>query len=505
MIMDDIGRRYYRFLIVFMLVLCLVSIVLSLFAVRASEKVHATQTYEQILALKKQFLKDTVHNMTRDIDGLRRTNHRISESEQRSFEGELRALYRLDPEAFGRAALKRLKEMEGSHLLCVAIFRAGTDVPLYAFGGEAYATELEFGPWKVRLGANEALIDERTKLMVASLIHYQTFVNDGYLWVNEVLNWEGGDNYAIRRIHPNLMKTEGSYLSTKTTDIKGNTPYLTELEGIKRDGELFNRYYFKRKGSDEIAEKLTYATLYRDYNWIVAMGMHLEDLQVYIDSVEDSSDTLTRGIVLKVSALMLAFFTVALIILVRMERIMFRLASAHIRKESNKDHLTGALNRRIGDSYIGDAFSLFLRGKVDPAIFSMDLDDFKKVNDLWGHEAGDIVLKAVVARIRQTMRASDYLFRWGGEEFLLVYNDISRESAWILAERLNRVIETMDIPIPRQDGEVSLRITLSIGVSWFDKRDDGPGEALRRADEAMYRAKKEGKNCFRFADDPIVG
>lgn len=500
--MDDIGRRYYRFLIIFMLVLCVVSILLSLVAVRAAEEVHARQTYEQIYALKKQFLKDTVHNMLRDIDGLRRTNRRISESERRVLEGELRVLYRSNPAEFETAVLKRLREMEGGHLLNIALYASGTEAPLYFVGGGSYSTDLDFGTRKVRLGSNDELIDERTKLMVAGLIHYQTFVNDGYIWVNEVINWEGGDRYAIRRIHPNLIDTEGSYLSTETTDIRGNLPYKTELEGIKRDGELFNSYFFKRKGSGEIAEKLTYAALYKDYNWIVAMGMHLEDIQVYIDSVERASETLTRRIVLRASAFMLAFFAVALIILVRMERIMLSRASDRIRKESNKDHLTGALNRRIGDSYVSDVFNLFLRGMADPALFSLDIDNFKGVNDRWGHEAGDIVLKSVVDRIRQTMRTSDFLFRWGGEEFLLIYNDISRESVRTLAERLNRVIETMDIPIPSHDGESSIRITLSIGVAWFDKRDDGAGAALRRADEALYRAKAAGKNRARFQDDP---
>lgn len=500
--MDDIRKNYYRFLILFMLVLCLSSIALSLLAIRAAENVHATQTYEQIFALKKQFLKDTVQNMIRDIDGLRRTNRRISDSEQQSFTAELWHLYRAAPDDFERSVLVRLKEMEGAHLFNVALFRMGSEQPLYSFGEGSYSSDVEFGRWRFRLGANEGLINERTKQMVATLIHYQTFVNDGYIWVNEVIKWEGGDNYAIRRIHPNLKDSEGSFLSTKTADIRGNLPYLAELEGIKRDGELFNSYFFKRKGSEEIAEKLTYAALYKEFNWIVAMGMHLEDIQVYIDSVQKSSEALTRGIVLKVTILMLAFFTIALGILVRMERLTLNLASARIRKESNRDHLTGALNRRIGDSYINDVFNLFLRGNGDPMLFSMDLDDFKKVNDEWGHEAGDIVLKAFVMQVRQTMRVTDFLFRWGGEEFLLVYNGVSRESTRALAIRLNRIIKSMTILIPRQEGDVRLSITVSIGVAWFERGDGGPEAAIRRADEAMYRAKAAGKNCARFADDP---
>ena len=87
----------------------------------------------------------------------------------------------------------------------------------------------------------------KTKASVADIIHNQKFANEGYIWVNEVKNWNGGDNYAIRRIHPNLIDTEGTYLSTNTKDIKGNTPYLTELEGVKNSGEIFSTYYLQEE------------------------------------------------------------------------------------------------------------------------------------------------------------------------------------------------------------------------------------------------------------------
>jgi len=107
--------------------------------------------------------------------------------------------------------------------------------------------------------------------------------------VNEVLNYEGGDDYAIRRIHPNLRDTVGTKLSTNMTDVKGTTPYKTELEGVKQHGELFFTYYFKKMGSETISEKLTYAKLYKDFDWIVAMGIHLDDMNGYIDTTTGQS------------------------------------------------------------------------------------------------------------------------------------------------------------------------------------------------------------------------
>ena len=103
-------------------------------------------------------------------------------------------------------------------------------------------------------------------------------VDDGYVWVNRIVNYQGGDNYAIRQIHPNLPETEGRPLSTNTTDIKGNRPYQEELEGINKHGELFFEYFFKKFDSDTISHKMSFAKLYKPFDWIVATGVYLDDV-----------------------------------------------------------------------------------------------------------------------------------------------------------------------------------------------------------------------------------
>jgi len=184
-----------------------------------------------------------------------------------------------------------------------------------------------------------------------------------------------------------------------------------------------------------------------------------------------------------------------------MESWFIRKASQKIRIESNTDPLTGALNRRIGTAFLDEAFSHFKRGSESVMLFSFDLDDFKKVNDTWGHDAGDIVLKAVVSEIKKHMRLTDFLFRWGGEEFLLVYSDIARDAIETLAQKLNHEIASLPIVIGKpgnENAERILRITISIGISRFLPTDSTPEEALKRADEALYAAKAAGKNCARI-------
>ncbi len=333
-----------------------------------------------------------------------------------------------------------------------------------------------------------------------------------------MLDWSGGDNYAIRRIHPNLIQTEGSFLSTKTTDVMGKTPYLTELEGIRDHGELFFQYHFKRKESDEVSEKLAYAVLYPDYNWIVAMGIHVDDIDYYVREVEKSSEDLNRHVLAVSSLILLAFFLFAAFFLDVSWRSFIEFRTRKIRKESNIDPLIGALNRRIGEEYFTGAFRRFRQGRASPVIFSVDIDDFKKVNDTWGHRVGDEVLKGVVERIKRTMRDSDYLFRWGGEEFLVVYESFRAMDMLQVADRLIHEVSSSPVTVAPDvviavdgssspaadsaevfaDGDLDIRVTVSTGISWFSPSDSSWEDAVTRSDRALYRAKAEGKNCSRM-------
>jgi len=111
--------------------------------------------------------------------------------------------------------------------------------------------------------------------------------NKRYVWINEVVNFDGGKDYAIRVIHPNLKNTEGAKLSTFIKDIKGNKPYLVELEGIKKEGEIFFNYYFKELNSQRVSEKITYAKIYKPLNWIVATGIPLNRLEKALNSKKE--------------------------------------------------------------------------------------------------------------------------------------------------------------------------------------------------------------------------
>lgn len=500
--MNEHLKRHYLFLVVFMAVLCLLSIFLTVWAVRGAEAIHATQTYEEIDKIKKVYLKDTVRNMIRNIERLRDFHRASAEIFRNQLAAELRSLQAQNPDRFAEHALEAFERRQFPEALYLSFEETGSGRILYRTAGFAEALsparEYGFGAYRLRAAVNYAWVDDRTKTSAAPIIREQKYENGGYLWVNEVVNWNGGDNYAVRRVHPNLVDTEGSYLSTNTQDVRGNFPYLRELEGVRDSGEVYFTYFFKRPDNDRIAEKLTYATLYKDFNWIIAMGVYLEDVQTYIDAAEESSRKLTARVVAVTVASLCALFAAALLILSRMEKSYLSKTSRDILAESNTDPLTGAFNRRIGDRYLADSFNRYGHGTESSSLLLFDLDDFKVVNDRFGHKAGDSVLKAVVCRVMQNMRSSDHLVRWGGEEFLVVCYGIRPDDIGPFGEKLRAAIETLAIPVDETDEDRrSIRVTASFGVSWFLPGDEGPEAALLRADRALYRAKAAGKNRVR--------
>jgi diguanylate cyclase (GGDEF)-like protein len=120
------------------------------------------------------------------------------------------------------------------------------------------------------------------------------------------------------------------------------------------------------------------------------------------------------------------------------------------------------------------------------SIIYIDLDDFKSINDEYGHEKGDFVLKKVVDLMVQKLRKSDRLGRWGGEEFIVMLPETNEDEAVLVAEKLREVISMGDFKISRS-------VTCSFGVATYID-DENLDSMIARADTHLYEAKKEGKN-----------
>lgn len=153
---------------------------------------------------------------------------------------------------------------------------------------------------------------------------------------------------------------------------------------------------------------------------------------------------------------------------------------------ASTDPLTGLANRRGGERHIASEIARARRERRPLSCILLDIDSFKQVNDTFGHQAGDQILRDVSNVLRRTVRAYDVVVRWGGEEFLLVLPGVDLELARALAERVRVAVEHMDT---HGIGAV----TVSAGVARFDEDYDFP-TALRIADRRLYQAKAGGRN-----------
>jgi len=151
------------------------------------------------------------------------------------------------------------------------------------------------------------------------------------------------------------------------------------------------------------------------------------------------------------------------------------------------DELTGLINRRGGESTIGNEIARAKRHRTPLTCVLIDIDRFKSVNDTFGHQVGDQVLRELSALFKRTVRTYDTVVRWGGEEFLLVLPGVSLEDAQRLADRIRRAVEAIEFP-------GAGRITLSAGAAGLGL-DFSFEEMLATADRRLYQAKSSGRNC----------
>jgi diguanylate cyclase (GGDEF)-like protein len=157
---------------------------------------------------------------------------------------------------------------------------------------------------------------------------------------------------------------------------------------------------------------------------------------------------------------------------------------------SGRDHLTGAHNRREAEKRLAEDVARAKRSGGVLAVCVVDVNKFKSINDRYGHQAGDICLKHVTSVIGRNIRESDWLARWGGDEFVLVLHDASPFAPTELV--LQRIVTDLkDSPVRLPQGN-ELILTVTLGASRYSGKGD-IGDLLARADEAMYEAKREGR------------
>ena len=173
---------------------------------------------------------------------------------------------------------------------------------------------------------------------------------------------------------------------------------------------------------------------------------------------------------------------------------------------SSRDALTGLYNRWFVVEKIDSEMNRALRHGSPMSLLMLDVDHFKRVNDTWGHPAGDQVLQGIGKLLRESCRVYDVPGRYGGEEFCIVLPETQLGGTTIVAERIRRRLESTELPC----GDTSIVVTASIGIASFDAPGAGemltPSDLIERADRALYSAKTRGRNrVVRWVGPPLLG
>ncbi len=160
------------------------------------------------------------------------------------------------------------------------------------------------------------------------------------------------------------------------------------------------------------------------------------------------------------------------------------------RDQALKDPLTGAFNRRAYNKKAHEEMERFFRYENVFSMMLFDVDHFKRVNDLYGHAIGDKCLKEIIKRVKPGLRKTDFLARFGGEEFIVLLPETNRKKTAYVAEKIRGLVEEIEFFHKKE----RVLITISIGVTQAIKRDKSIDDVFKRLDKAMYKAKKNGRN-----------
>ena len=163
----------------------------------------------------------------------------------------------------------------------------------------------------------------------------------------------------------------------------------------------------------------------------------------------------------------------------------------HIYESATRDGLTRIFNKKYFLDTLRKEFAYCVRHRVPLSLVMFDVDHFKRINDTYGHPAGDYVLARIAQRVSDTVRTEDLFARYGGEEFALMLRESTEDSAQICAERCRKAIDTTDFNFQG----TPIRVSISLGVATLGDSDYAqPEDLIATADKYLYRAKQNGRN-----------
>lgn len=489
-----------------------ITIVLAIFLIITSfyvvsfqkiKNIYNSQTEKTILDIKRTFISDTINNLIYEIS--------IEESSNLSLYNNLlnRRYSLIDdynklPYLDYIESIKYLFENSSDYnFWTIVLYNSKTneilysksdldlnsidinDLPIYLSSYKSIEKDEISGI----LGISKNYLDTLNKNNILNRIENLNFNNDSYITVNEILNYSGGENYAKVLINPKNKDLVGQTISSDILDKDGNNIYSKELDGINEYGETFYTSSFNILDENP-SERLVYSKIFKDFNWVISMHIYLDDLENYIANINESSGNIAFRTAYLAFIFLILFTLLCFLILYIIERKYLNHSKTLIESQINKDELTNAIGRRGGVFELNKSFAHFKLMRNDVCIMMFDIDKFKTINDTFGHNIGDIVLKEVSKTVAYSIREVDILIRWGGDEFIVIFYGLKKENALFIGEKIASTICNLDIP----ELNNNFKPSISIGLSYFDENDTSYKDALERADIALYKSKSNGRN-----------
>jgi len=265
------------------------------------------------------------------------------------------------------------------------------------------------------------------------------------------------------------IKKQKEYLKDREDEFKDIIDLLTKaMAVIDNDNQVYNEKIYKQ------SEKLEKITLLDDIKKIKnELIIEVENIRKTVREKELHDSEKLEKLSKRVNTLN-----------VELEK---------AKEESVKDGLTGVYNRKAFDRYIRKLVEQNTVTKAPFSILLLDIDDFKKINDSFGHQTGDRMLMALAHKCGEFIRSDDFLARYGGEEFVVVLPGASLRNAVKKGELICKEIAKARYALEESEEDTIISITLSIGAS-VHKKGDTVATVIERADKALYKAKRNGKN-----------
>jgi len=346
-----------------------------------------------------------------------------------------------------------------------------------------------FKPFKWIIGTGQYLSDITPMIKKRALADIKAlrYGDSGYFWINDM-------NYTMI-MHPIKKEYDGQVFINKKM-----VPFVQlgvdALRSTKKESAVI-RYVFYNPATQKYEKKLSIVKIFKPWNWVIGTGVYLDQIDTSIKNITFLKNneekhfiqgTIFFAIIIILATIIIAYYLTMKFIVKPVENLNDE--KKHFEEISQIDFLTNILNRRAFLAEANKSYAYATRHNISFTVMMMDIDHFKMINDMYGHEAGDEVLKKLSLLVQNTIRKEDIFGRLGGEEFGLVLLHTQQFSIERIAEKIRIAIEKSFVMYKKQ----KITFTISIGVYTVELEHEEFKNALNKADIALYKAKSSGRN-----------